>query len=467
MKRLVGLGMIAAALFGCSQTRDGLQPTEGLSPASLPPGMPPIRDRINNGPVPATTSAAPAVRASGFSPGVNGEGPIEAPRLASPPAVTRPEAPGPGPAEAVASVDAPAPPPERSTSEAVAFEAPIPDDPEVSKASAFAPEPIVGQPVGEWAARVDNDIITWNELQSAVVRRMKELDPQTQAAPGVREALASSVLDHLIDRSLVIQKARRNELKDPKRWEMINKGAVEFFEEQQIPALLNKYKAEDRYELERIMADRGESLDEAIDSFKLEFVYQQFLMMNVASKVTVDLPEMRAYYFENRDHESFRRGAELTWRELVVRFANHPDREAARSKIDLAAARISRGEPFEEVARELGEGPNAGLGGLWSTAPGSYAVAEVNKALASMSPGQTSAVIEGPTGLHLVRLESSRPAGRMSFEEVQDEIRDLIKDRKEAELIEEYLEDLYAGAVVTTVFSEYTPRHLRKDAPGG
>ncbi|QDV34204.1 peptidylprolyl isomerase [Tautonia plasticadhaerens] len=468
MKRLVGLGMFAAALIGCSQTRDGLQPTAGLAPASLPPGLPPIGDRINNGPVPATGPAPPSTRVSGVSPGVHGEGPIEAPRVAASPADPAPGAPEAGRSSvAAALVDAPVPPPDRAAAGPVGEAARVPADPEISKASAAGPAPVVGQPVGEWAARVDNDIITWNELQSAVVRRMRELSPEQQAAPEVRQMLASSVLDHLIDRSLVIQKARRNELKDPKRWEMINKGAVEFFEEQQLPALLNKYKAEDRYDLERVMAERGESLDEAIDSFKLEFVYQQFLMMNVASKVTVDLPEMRAYYFENRDHESFRRGPELIWRELAVRFANHPGREAARSKIDQATARLARGEPFEQVARELGEGPNASEGGLWTTAPGSYAVGEVNEALAGMSPGQTSAVIEGPTGLHVVRLESSRPAGRLSFEEVQDEIRGLIKARKETELIEDYLKDLYAGAVVTTVFSEYKPRHLREEVAGG
>jgi hypothetical protein len=55
----------------------------------------------------------------------------------------------------------------------------------------------------------------------------------------------------------------------------------------------------------------------------------------------------------------------------------------------------------------------------------------------------------------------------MSFEEVQDEIRAIIKARKEAELIDEYLTDLYRGAVVTTVFSEYVPRHLREDSAGG
>jgi parvulin-like peptidyl-prolyl isomerase len=115
----------------------------------------------------------------------------------------------------------------------------------------------------------------------------------------------------------------------------------------------------------------------------------------------------------------------------------------------------------------MGEGPNVDSGGLWTTAPGSYAVASVNEALGNLKPGQISTVLEGPNGLHLVRLETVRPAGRKGFEEVQDEIRDLLKSRKQTELVDEYLKDLYRGAVVTTVFREYVPRHLRTDESGG
>ncbi len=79
-----------------------------------------------------------------------------------------------------------------------------------------------------------------------------------------------------------------------------------------------------------------------------------------------------------------------------------------------------------------------------------------------------SDVIAGPNGWHLVLLEASRPAGRKSFEDVQVPIRELLKERRQTRLINDYLKDLYGGAVVTTVFKEYVPRHLRdNDEPGG
>ncbi|RUL86173.1 hypothetical protein TsocGM_16540 [Tautonia sociabilis] len=481
-------------LIGCGQTRDGVRPTAGLAPAAMPDGLPPIEQQVNSGPFPsppAGDSSAPVVRTSGVHPGINGERAVEPPRLSSSTVPGSAESPPVATPARLASHPArppaaPAPPSPTATSAqgvpenpgAVAshreeVDLPPPTasggdgDAAVARASATEPPAPIGQPIGEWAARVDNDIITWNELQSAVARRLREIDPEGQATAEMRTALAQNILDHLIDRSLVIQKARRNELKDPKRWEMINKGAVDYFQRERLPGLLNQYKAQDRFELERILAERGESFEEILESFKLEFIYQQYLVMNVTSKIRVDLPEMRAYYHEHRDHEAFHRDAEITWREVVVRFANHPSRDAARAKAEQALARLARGEPFERVAEQLSEGPNAPQGGMWTSSPGSYSVAEVNQALESLAPGQTSAVIEGPDGLHIVRLESRVPAGRKRFEEVQDEIRDLLKAEKEAEVIDEYLRDLYQGAVVTTVFSEYVPRHLRGDGIGG
>ncbi|MEW4568085.1 peptidyl-prolyl cis-trans isomerase [Tautonia sp. JC769] len=524
MNRLVGLWILAGAVTGCTQNREGIRPTEGLPPAALPSGLPPIQERVNAGPDPfpprmldgssmgegsaalggaheharvgeseapdpapallASTATATGTATEGVSTPLDQAGvPGELPELPA----DLPALPADPPMAARGEVAIPPLPPASGN---------VPVDPQVIRASAevgrkpdASPgadrmglktgadtaesgreqeiEVPIGQPVGEWAARVESDIITWNELQSEVARRFRELDPQMQMAPGVRESLAANVLDHLIDRSLVIQRARRNELKDAKRWELINKFAVELFEKERLPALLKKYNVEDRYALERVLSERNESFDEILDSFKLETIYQQFLMMNVASKVHVDLPEMRAYYFEHREEERFQQGPQLTWREIHLRFANHPSREAARAKMDEAMARIARGAPFEEIARAMGEGPNVDTGGLWTTAPGSYAVASVNEALGRLKPGQMSTVLEGPNGLHLVRLETVRPAGRKRFEEVQDEIRDLLKSRKQTELVDDYLTDLYRGAVVTTVFREYVPRHLRTEESGG
>ena len=482
MRRLAVLVTIAAAAqAGCGPLREGIVREEPAVPESLAPGLPPITADVNRGPFPPSYHAAAArkpIRTAGFQPGINGKGPIGPPGVED---AATPEPPPPAVARATVpavpeTADAfPVPPPPRDSSgppEAdQAQEQPV-RDAEVARTSAAAPrarepEPPIGATVGEWAARVDNDVITWNELQSTVGERLSELPEQQRAMPEVRALVASSVLDHLIDRSLIIQRARRAEFKDPKHWELINKGAVATFEAEQLPALIQRYQAKDRYDLERILEDRGRSLDEIVSAFKLEFVYQQYLMAKVGSKIHVDLPEMRSYYFEHRDHDAFHQGPQITWREVVVRNANHAEPGAARLKAEQARARIAGGEKFEAVARDLSEGVNADQGGLWVTAPGSYAVEDVNAALETLRPSQIAPLIEEPSGFHVVRLDERQAGGQKGFGAVQQEIREILHAEKQEEIIREYIEDLYRGAVVTTVFNEYVPRHLRGEDDKG
>lgn len=457
---VVAAGMLAAA-GGCAQRREGVLPP-GMPAAAMTDDLSPIQQQVNGDLIVAsgkTPRVDRPVATAGFRPGVNGDGPIAPPRPAirqpEPVPVAAPPELEPVPETAVASVEPEAPAPAEQ-------ELPIgrpEDDPEVSRASYWPDtEPIVG----EWIARVDDDVITVHEFLSDVKRRIQGVD-QAHVTPEQRGRLNVAVLDHLIDRSLVIQEARRKGLKDEKRWEMITKGGVELWEKQRLPLLLKQYGAEDRYELEQRMAERGFSLDEEIETFKLDFIYHQFLLSKVSTRLNVDLPEMRAYYLAHRDDAIFQQDSQYTWREIVVRRTGTADPAAVRvDKAEQALARIHRGEDFAAVARALSDGPNAADGGLWKTAPGGYGVAAVNEALERLRPGEVSGIVEGPSSHHIVKLESYRPAGRMSFAEVQTLIREALEQQKRERLFEDLLLELYDDAIVTTIIDDYIPRNRRE-----
>lgn len=445
MKRLVAAGLVAIAA-GCGQTSEFIAADDpnGPGPVGHAP-LPSIHGSINGGLAPSA-GGGDAVADSTEEVAV-----VEAPLAESAPAPV--EAPSGPPLEA----SAPAPPDVE----------PVAADESVTPTSATAAEPerLTGKRIGEWAARVNEDIITWNELETSAKERSSMIPEDQRGVPEVRDLLVRSVLDGLIDRVLILQHARRNELKNPKAWDFFTKEADKVFDRERLPVLLKKYAADDKYALERIMTERGESLPEARQAFRNDFVARQYLIMKVAPKINVDLPELRAYYQENRGAEAFQHPEQLTWREVCVDVAKHPSRAAARAKAEAALARIRRGEDFAAVARELGEGPNAKDGGLWEkTTPGSYGVVPVNQALAALPPGQPSGIIEGPKSFHVVRVDSHVAAGALTFEEVQTQIRDVLRQQKEMEEMDSYLNNLYRGAVITTVFEEYRARDQRPKA---
>ena len=98
------------------------------------------------------------------------------------------------------------------------------------------------------------------------------------------------------------------------------------------------------------------------------------------------------------------------------------------------------------------------------TSPGGYGVAAVNQAIEALPLGVVSGVIEGPSSLHIVRVERRRPAGPASFAELQDEIRREIFTEKSTRERRLLLDKLHANNVITTIFdgTESDPNTVKR-----
>ncbi|MFO0908475.1 MAG: peptidyl-prolyl cis-trans isomerase [Isosphaeraceae bacterium] len=313
---------------------------------------------------------------------------------------------------------------------------------------------------GMAAAHVGNEVITLLELKKAVRLRRRSL-PNGPLRPEDNYALAKSVLDELVDRTIVTQEARRL-IKDPKQLQMFTKQADKMWLEEELPPLLRQTSSANIYELKQKLAERDESLDEIREAFRQEFLFRGFLEFKIGPRLRVDLPEMIDYY---REHlRDFNQPAMITWREIVVEVAKHNDRATARRRADLLLSRLARGEDLAALAHAESDGPNKAESGLWHTSPGGYAVAEVNAVLETLPAGRISSVIESPSSFHIVRVESRRAAGPATFAEVQDQIKKAIRAEKVTHESNTYLNRLRKATVVRTVFDDPAVRRAATTA---
>jgi parvulin-like peptidyl-prolyl isomerase len=69
-----------------------------------------------------------------------------------------------------------------------------------------------------------------------------------------------------------------------------------------------------------------------------------------------------------------------------------------------------------------------------------------------MPVGQLSKPIEGPKGWHIIRVDERVAGGVQSFTDVQDEIRQAVRDEKLRKESQRYLQELVRKAHITTVF---------------
>jgi peptidyl-prolyl cis-trans isomerase SurA len=318
---------------------------------------------------------------------------------------------------------------------------------------------------GRAAARVGDEIITMHELTTAAKEQYRRIrPPQSRGDFQIEDQdqkhkeiliLVRQTLEALIDRSLLVQEAKR-ELKSPQRYDKIMELADRMWREDQLLPMEARYAVDSEQQLRERITAEGRSLDEMHQSFRQDFLAQGYLHDKLKDRTKVELPDLLRYYNEHVQRHEFDHPAQITWRELVVEVGKYPQRDLARQKADSLRAQLRRGADFAQLARTQSDGPTSARnqGGLMQTSPEGYAVLAVNEALQALPIGQVSEVLEGPNSFHIVRVEDRRPAGPATFEEVQDQIRATLSDQRFQAERAAFLAKLRERTLITTIFDE-------------
>lgn len=395
--------------------------------------------------------------------------PLPEPALPEPeplPELTAPPEP-----EAVPESEAVPEPEPEATSEPVAS-ADAPRDPAISRTSHVADEPAMshherpGKPATRIAARVGDTVITLHELEKVVKDRVHAQKQQQEEGQSISRdqvnQIARESLEYLIDRALMVQAARR-ELTKPKQWEMFKEYVVKEWNDDELPSLIKRAGVHDAYELERVFAERGESLEERRDSFLLNAMAREYAGMKLRNKITEPgLPEVYAYYRENL--HSYDQAAQVTWREIFLPIDDQNDRDTSLRRAQDLHQRLGRGDDFAALARQFSRSPKAPEGGLWQTGYESFGSEVVNRALKQLAPGQLSPVLEDPKGFYIIRVEAVREAGPKPFQEVQRSIKLALMSDVSEQAMKEFLNDLYHTIPVSSPLFEGTvtePKQIR------
>jgi parvulin-like peptidyl-prolyl isomerase len=140
---------------------------------------------------------------------------------------------------------------------------------------------------------------------------------------------------------------------------------------------------------------------------------------------------------------------------LTAKIANYGgDRQAARNAVAQWGNEVLLGgTPFPAVARKYSQEPRAQDGGYydWITS-GSLASKAVDQAVFSLEVDKLSQIIEDDTGFHIIHVLERTDAGKLSFQEAQQEIREAIESQRRAEKQEKYLTELKARTKIWTIY---------------
>ncbi len=133
---------------------------------------------------------------------------------------------------------------------------------------------------------------------------------------------------------------------------------------------------------------------------------------------------------------------------LVPEGASADDDAAALEKVKALRARILAGEDFAAVARESSNCPSRARGGSLGSFTRGQMVAAFEEAAFSQPVGVVGEPVRTEYGWHLILVTKREPARERRFEEVRDDLKADLSDKKLENRIERLLEPLRKAAVV-------------------
>ncbi len=302
------------------------------------------------------------------------------------------------------------------------------------------------------AAIVDDKVILLEDIMDTLRPRLeqqKRVMPPDQYKEFEKQFVEMAVKGK-IQQTLMLNELKRK-IPKPEVMEKIREAAnLDFEKHMQELAKQSNMKSMD--ELMAQLKKEGADLAALKKAFVENALAQQFLGSQIMPKLRDPTrEEMEDYYNEHIDKWSQKAG--VVWRNIEIKKGSDP--ASSRAKISDIKEKLDEGADFAELAKSSSEGTMAAAGGLWSkTSKGSYHDEAIDEALFSLPVGELSPVIEGKTSFHLIIVEERNDGSPIPFPQVQDEIKNILKNKQIEKYRKQLLEEIGASHHVISIFDD-------------
>jgi len=275
-------------------------------------------------------------------------------------------------------------------------------------------------------ARAGADVITYGEFQDALKRLLPDDDDEAAEAEGVSaeelEELKRSLLNQLIEESLILQEARKAGIDVSDEEVLKEAGALqEDFEDEKFrDAVIARYGTMEKW--------RGE--------LRKKLVIRRTVDSLVNSTVEVTAEEALEYYNENR--KDYEMPEQVHARMIVV-----PTEEEAKKARKMAFA-----GNFEDVARELSTGPEAADGGDLGFFGRGDMPLEFEETVFSLQPGRISNIVKTDYGYHIFKVVEKTKGRKLTFKDVKVSITEMLMRERSEQLYRDWVTSLKKNAQI-------------------
>ncbi len=264
-------------------------------------------------------------------------------------------------------------------------------------------------PLDRVLAIVGDVVITQSGLQEKLIQKRQEgvTFPEDSAA---FHAFVRAAVNELVDEELLLQKGKDLKIEVPD-------ADVNNTVDKQVKEIRARFSSDAEYRAELQKAGLG--TPEEFRRFRTDEVRRAETITRTVRKLREDGKIVQANVTDQEVQEAYdrnraslpKREASVTWRQIIIAPKATPAaKERARQKAESLLVELKTGGEFEMLAKResMDPGSKENGGDLGWNRRGRM-VAEFDRWMFALSPGQLSPVIETPFGYHIIRVDRVQP----------------------------------------------------------
>ena len=285
-------------------------------------------------------------------------------------------------------------------------------------------------PVDGYAARVDNQIITYGDVRTHIAPMLQQVVQQYQGQMLVSQMqqLLEDGREALIEEALITAETKHAQFQIPPH-----------VVDEEVEAMIQQRFDGSRVKLTQALISQRMTFEEwkqeVADSLLVRIFYNQ----EVLQKVQVLDEDVRAEY--ERVKEELRIPFRVKYRYILINKGVTEEEQAVKRKqAEDTLKKLQDGADFLAVANQVSEG-DTGLSPWRDPAD----VKQVMRpALYATPAGEISGLVEGESVFYIIQVESRQEEGFIPFEEVQEKIRETLSGQERQRLHDALIDRLSA-----------------------
>ncbi len=280
-------------------------------------------------------------------------------------------------------------------------------------------------------ARVNGVDIPAAELEKAI--RNLEANVGNQVPAERRSEIYRGILDQLVEMRLLEQEAAARNIKATDA--EIAQGIEEM-----------KKQAPNAEAFTKALASRKMTEADLRAEARQRLAVDKLLTSEIEPKAAVTEADIADFYKKNP--QFFMQPEAVRASHILIKADGADAKPAAKAKAEDLLRQIKAGGDFAALARQHSNDGSAAGGGDLGFFPRGQMVKPFEEAAFALKPGEVSGVVESEFGYHIIKTAEHRTARTVPLAEVSDRIAQALRQQKQQQLAQEFVQSLKGKAKV-------------------